>query len=109
MPSKDSIKKKKYERDKKKDKVNRRKRRDKIKRVIALEKNNPCAKCKKRFIPKAMDFHHRNKKEKEFSIADAPRLGPSIERLYKEIKKCDLVCKNCHAEIEEELANMDSA
>ena len=42
-------------------------------------------------------FHHPDKKE--YNIAEAPRLGYSIKRILKEIKKCMIVCHNCHADI----------
>ena len=86
----------------------RKKERDEIRRTIKEEKDKPCKKCKKRFIPKAMDFHHRNRKTKKFNISNATKMRVSIKALLREIKKCDLVCKNCHAEIEEKIANNNS-
>lgn len=46
--------------------------------------------------PACLVFHHRNPEEKEFDIAVAVRNGYGEERLAKEIKKCDIICSNCH-------------
>jgi len=44
------------------------------------------------------DFHHKDPSKKEFGIA-AKGLTIGIDRLKKEVDKCMLLCKNCHAEI----------
>lgn len=41
-----------------------------------------------------LDFHHKNKEEKSFSIAS--HLNYSIPILQEEMKKCIVVCANCH-------------
>jgi 5-methylcytosine-specific restriction endonuclease McrA len=47
--------------------------------------------------PNAMDFHHRNPKEKDIGIS---RLVMSKwERVKHELNKCDLLCSNCHREL----------
>jgi len=48
----------------------------------------------------SLSFHHRKKKKKEISISRM--LANNIcswEKIIKEIKKCVLVCSNCHGEI----------
>jgi len=44
----------------------------------------------------AFDFHHRDPEQKDFSISSKTF---SFDRLLKEVEKCSLVCRNCHAEI----------
>jgi len=44
-----------------------------------------------------LDFHHEN--EKEFTIAQAVSSNVSIERIKEEIKKCIVLCANCHRKI----------
>lgn len=44
----------------------------------------------------ALDFHHIGE-GKEFSISQSLNL----ERIEKEITKCVVLCKNCHAELHE--------
>lgn len=46
-----------------------------------------------------LDFHHTNPKEKEHDVASMPRQGFSWKNILKEIRKCQVTCKNCHAEI----------
>lgn len=45
---------------------------------------------------RCLDFHHRNPKVKSFCIAIGVKRGFSLERIKKEIKKCDVICSNCH-------------
>lgn len=60
-------------------------------------------KCKKCGYSKCLDsvcFHHRDPSTKEFEIGTAIMNGNVSEsKLRKEIKKCDLVCLNCHGEL----------
>lgn len=42
----------------------------------------------------ALDFHHI--KDKEFLLSSI--LAHNFEKLKKEADKCELLCKNCHAE-----------
>lgn len=48
----------------------------------------------------SLDFHHKEEKNKIFSIgsiflcSDIEKLG---QTLFDEIEKCDVLCKNCHA------------
>ena len=47
------------------------------------------------------DFHHRNPLTKSFGIG-SHKTTVSWERLKIEVDKCDLLCKNCHAELHDE-------
>jgi 5-methylcytosine-specific restriction endonuclease McrA len=47
----------------------------------------------------ALDFHHLNPRTKSFALS-VKGLSYSRASLLKEAKKCVLVCKNCHMEIE---------
>lgn len=57
-------------------------------------KSVPCADCKNTFHPICMDFDH--KEDKTIEVSKAAANGLSQERLLAEIKKCDIVCSNCH-------------
>ncbi|MFZ2522808.1 MAG: hypothetical protein WAW92_00285 [Minisyncoccia bacterium] len=45
---------------------------------------------------RVLEFHHLDKSKKDFSIsfAQANRFG--LEKMQQEIKKCDILCANCH-------------
>lgn len=58
---------------------------------------HPCIKCGEK-DPACLDFHHRDPKEKAFTLS----LGiarASLERLQKEVAKCDILCANCHRKL----------
>lgn len=46
--------------------------------------------------PGALDFHHRDRLEKDLSISDMILRGTSLNKIKKEIDKCDVLCSNCH-------------
>jgi hypothetical protein len=49
----------------------------------------------------SLHFHHRNPDEKVNGIANMTSRWTKPETLKAEIEKCDIVCANCHGEIEE--------
>jgi len=46
-----------------------------------------------------LDFHHKDQTEKEFGVAAMIRSCGSRKRILKEVEKCVVLCKNCHAEL----------
>ena len=59
-------------------------------------KNNPCTDCGNTFPAVCMDFDHLPQYEKSFEIAQAWARKLSLDKIIDEIKKCELVCSNCH-------------
>jgi hypothetical protein len=53
----------------------------------------------------ALDFHHRNASNKLFSLS-VKELCYSRRTIVKEAKKCVLLCKNCHMEVEGRVTNL---
>lgn len=49
--------------------------------------------------PAALQFRHRHRTDKSFSVSDVVRRGYSIKRIMSEIEKCDVLCVNCHAKL----------
>ena len=45
-----------------------------------------------------LDFHHRDSKEKDGSISNLVRSGSKM-KLTEEIKKCNVLCSNCHRDL----------
>ena len=53
-----------------------------------------CMDCRGKFPACCFQFHHRNSQTKKFTIGSgADRAASSVR---KELKKCDLLCANCH-------------
>jgi len=65
--------------------------------IIRGAKNRLCADCGVQYPYYVMQFDHRDRMGKLFTIGSR---GPvtSTRRLQAEIAKCDVVCANCHAE-----------
>lgn len=59
-----------------------------------FKKTLKCIKCGENHIA-CLDFHHRDPKQKEFSIAGAVSHS-NKEKVIKELEKCDVLCANCH-------------
>ncbi len=54
-----------------------------------------CDRCKKKVHPAAFNFHHVDPKTKEFNWGKLK--AQSLKKLLEEIKKCVLLCANCHS------------
>lgn len=68
-----------------------------------------CIKCGENH-PSCLDFHHRDSEEKEGDISGiVGRKGWGIEKILKEIEKCDVLCANCHRKLHYEERQRDSA
>lgn len=75
----------------------RRNRAYKIKRdYINRIKDRPCADCKIKYPAYVMDFDHRDFKTKIKDVATMTARNWSLEKIIKEIEKCDIICANCH-------------
>lgn len=59
-------------------------------------KSGPCVDCGGIYPPFVMDFDHRDGEKKEKEIARMVASGWSKIKVENEIKKCELVCSNCH-------------
>lgn len=46
--------------------------------------------------PAQLDFHHRDSDEKGMAIGEMVTYGYGTESLREEMKKCDVLCANCH-------------
>lgn len=70
--------------------------RKKIRALLIELKSVPCADCHKTYKPWQMQFDHVRGKKK-FNISESIRIA-SIPLLEVEIRKCEVVCANCHAD-----------
>lgn len=62
--------------------------------LVDYKKKCVCAKCGINDY-RVLEFHHLDKREKDFSISWAHD-NTSIEQMKKEMDKCVVLCANCH-------------
>lgn len=74
------------------------KRRRKVKEMSIDYKGGKCLTCGYNKHQSALEFHHIDPKEKDFSIGSNGYCY-SWDKIKKELDKCILVCSNCHREI----------
>ena len=60
-----------------------------------------CSKCLENH-PGCLEFHHKNSEEKEHNVANMIK-SYSKSKILEEIKKCDILCANCHRKLHYEL------
>lgn len=53
-----------------------------------------------------LSFHHTD--DKDHNIANMTRYGHSLAKIKDEMRKCQLLCHNCHADIHHELGQVNS-
>lgn len=87
-----------YHRNKEKVLERRKQRRIGIRDWFRRYKNKLfCIECGENH-PACLQFHHRSREEKSFTISNvAGRQDVSLKRLVQEIEKCEVLCVNCHA------------
>ena len=59
-----------------------------------------CCLCKKQYEPELYDFHHLDPKKKEFGLGAVRGKIVSWKRLVIELRKCVMLCANCHRLVE---------
>ena len=71
--------------------------RQKIKEKSVEYKGGKCEQCGYNKCVKALEFHHLNPDNKDFTVSSYSKL--SWDKVQKELDKCAMVCANCHREI----------
>ena len=82
---------------KKKNYVHVKNRRQKLKKMSVDYLGGECVICGYKKCIGALQFHHRNPKEKDFTIGRYTVIA--WEKIKKELDKCDILCSNCHSEV----------
>ena len=54
-----------------------------------------CIKCGESHIA-CLEFHHKKEDEKTYSVGQMVHAGYSLDKIKKEIEKCEVLCSNCH-------------
>ncbi len=70
--------------------------RERIRGIIQTAKDRPCMDCGEKHPSFAMDFDHRDPKEKSFDLSNSVSRCISDDVVLAEIAKCDVVCALCH-------------
>ena len=71
-----------------------------LKHLLVQYKGGKCQKCGYDKCEGALQFHHRDPKQKDFTLSqiNLNDTNFSMEKIKQEIDKCDLLCANCHFE-----------
>lgn len=80
-------------------KPDNKRRREEFRKVVDAIKSVPCKDCDESYPPRVMEFDHRDPKEKTMTISRAVGKMTTFaqqKKVLAEIKKCDIVCANCH-------------
>lgn len=75
------------------------------KNQLLIAKGGKCTRCGYDRCLRALTFHHRDPLTKAFPLDARNCSNRSDDVLATEADKCDLLCANCHAEVEVELYN----
>jgi hypothetical protein len=59
-----------------------------------------CSRCKITDV-RVLDFHHKDDQDKLFTIGGFRR-SVGFNRIQEEVKKCEVVCANCHRILHDE-------
>lgn len=70
-------------------------REQKLRDILNHLKDAPCQDCGVKYPTYVLDFDHRPEEVKLFNVSYLSK-ARTVKRLLEEIKKCDLVCANCH-------------
>lgn len=80
--------------------------RKRIKQRIIESMGGRCCICKYNKCLNALSLHHLNPSEKEFGLSKSRISCISWSKITNELRKCILVCMNCHAEIHANLIDI---
>ncbi len=79
-------------------------RRKKVREMAVEYKGGKCEKCRYHRCIDALEFHHIDPDQKDFSISHRGYTR-SWERVKAELDKCMILCANCHRELHAKTAN----
>ena len=68
-----------------------------------IKNNSKCCRCGEDH-PACLDFHHKDSSKKIIEVSKAVRNGWSLDKIKREIKKCIILCANCHRKLHYKIA-----
>ncbi len=80
-------------------------RRRKVKEILVGEAGGRCCICGYSRSMRALHFHHLDPGDKRHEI-NAKGVAVALSKLRVEVRKCVLLCSNCHAEVEDGIASI---
>ncbi len=84
----------------------RRRKKELRKRISAIKAANGCSLCSEN-EPICLEFHHPNSAEKVFAIGSFFVVTWKWATILAEIKKCVLLCSNCHKKVHGGIRSID--
>lgn len=79
--------------------------RRKLKETLVTYKGGKCEECGYSKSMRALQFHHTDPTQKDFGIGK--RTVSDLNKIFKELDKCRLLCSNCHLEEHERLDSIN--
>lgn len=76
-------------------------RKQRLKKKIVDAAGGACQRCGYNKSILALTFHHRDRLTKSFALSRMTSFSEA--KVIEEAKKCDLLCANCHFELEGEI------
>jgi hypothetical protein len=73
--------------------------REKVKKLIVDSMGGSCQVCGYKKCIAALELHHINPQEKDFSFSKVRANNANWAKIVEELRKCILVCANCHREV----------
>jgi hypothetical protein len=67
--------------------------------VKNYKEGRKCELCGYNNYPQLLEFHHKNRKEKTNGVNLLMKTLKNLRIIEEEIKKCRLLCANCHKEL----------
>lgn len=72
-------------------------------REIIMSKGGKCEVCGYDRNERVLLFHHRSRTSKKFGLSLNQLWSRPMEEIMEEVSKCDLLCSNCHIELEDKI------
>lgn len=79
-------------------KIKKRQFYDKISNLLnSVKLSKGCQRCGYKDSPYALEFHHKDRANKIKNVSSFHRTSwLQLEKIILEVKKCDILCSNCH-------------
>ena len=96
-----------YEKYKERNRIRKKKKYDQIASLVNKYKlERGCAHCGYKDEPVALDFHHEYREDKIINVSSHWKTSwKQYEKMKEEMKKCIVLCSNCHRIEEKRIRN----